>query len=59
MQNDFDPLNIKQAKDILRKDLEAAEHIHTFQKEQQRLHSQKPSLWKRIKSFFTKHLKLD
>ena len=59
MQNDFDPLNIKQAKSILLKDLEAAEHIHTIQKEQQKLYSQKPSLWHRIKSFFRKHLKLD
>jgi len=59
MQNDFEPLNIKQAKSILLKDLEAAEHIHTIQKEQQKLHRQKSSLWHRIRSFFTKHFKLD
>jgi hypothetical protein len=54
MQNDFDPLNIKQAKNILLKDLEVAEHIHTMQKEQQKAAIKKTSLWNRIKSFFLK-----
>jgi len=52
MQNDFEPRNIKQAKNILLKDLEVAEHIHTMQKEQQKAAIKKTSLWNRIKSFF-------
>ena len=52
MQNDFEPLNIKQAKNILLKDLEVAEHIHSIQKEQQKIFVKKISLWNRIKNFF-------
>jgi len=52
MQNDFEPRNIKQAKNILLKDLEVAAHIHSLQKEQQRIFVKKTSLWNRIKHFF-------
>jgi len=54
MQNDFDPRNIKEAKNILLKELETAEHIHSNQKEIQKTAVKKPSLWHRIRNFFRK-----
>jgi len=52
MRSDFDPRNIKEAKNILLKELEAAAHIHSIQKEKQKIFVKKISLWNRIRNFF-------
>ncbi len=55
MQNNFEISAINKAKEILKKDLQMAEHIHGIQKERQKEWQRRPSLWKQFKIFFNKY----
>ena len=46
---------MREAKEILSKDLQMAEHIHLVQKEHQKLLLKKPSLLKQLKVLFNRY----
>ncbi len=54
MQNDFEALKIQNAKSLLEKELQMAKHLHQIQKEKHEEQQKKPSLFSRIKGFFSK-----
>ena len=54
MQNDFEARHIKNAKEVLLKDLQIAEHNHAMQKERQIELVRKPTLWEQVKGFFNR-----
>ena len=54
MQSDFEARHIKDAKEVLLKDLERAEHNHAMQKERQIELARKATLWEQVKGFFNR-----
>ncbi|SFZ98557.1 hypothetical protein MNB_SV-5-1540 [hydrothermal vent metagenome] len=52
MQNDFEANNLKNAKELLSKDLKIAQNAHEIYKERQKILENKTTIWSKIKSFF-------
>ena len=53
MLNDFEAEEIQRAKKVLENDLFVATKVHQEQQEKQKCKAQKPSLWKKVKAFFS------
>ena len=53
MLSDFEAEGIKQAKKILENDLVMAKKNHLELKEREKKMFEKPSLWKKVKAFFS------